>query len=140
MDTRVTSRVPPQGALKIGAAVGFMHYADSVGRRPLLLFSACATAATLFSLSITFAFLPEASGHVGYVAWIVALLFTYNTVFEIGLGPGCWLIPSRGGVATQNVDRPNGPLGVCRGDAAAATWILRGTESRRRRGRDVDIP
>ena len=27
-----------------------------------------------------------------------------------------------------------------RGDAAAATWIFRGDESRRRRGRDVDIP
>ena len=27
-----------------------------------------------------------------------------------------------------------------RGDAAAATWIVRGDESRRRRGRDVDSP
>ena len=27
-----------------------------------------------------------------------------------------------------------------RGDAAGATWIFRGNESRRRRGRDVDIP
>ena len=27
-----------------------------------------------------------------------------------------------------------------RSDAAAATWIFRGDESRRRRGRDVDIP
>ena len=27
-----------------------------------------------------------------------------------------------------------------RGDAAAATWLFRGDESRRRRGRDVDIP
>ena len=27
-----------------------------------------------------------------------------------------------------------------RGDAAAATWIFRGELSRRRRGRDVDIP
>ena len=27
-----------------------------------------------------------------------------------------------------------------RGDAAAAAWIFRGHESRRRRGRDMDIP
>ena len=27
-----------------------------------------------------------------------------------------------------------------RGDAVAATWIFRGDESQRRRGRDVDLP
>ena len=31
-------------------------------------------------------------------------------------------------------------LPTSRGDAAAATWIFRGDESRRRRGRDADIP
>ena len=33
-----------------------------------------------------------------------------------------------------------GGLEPSRGGAAAATWIFRGAESRRRRGRDVDIP
>ena len=31
-------------------------------------------------------------------------------------------------------------MATSRGDAAAATWTFRGDESRRRRGRDVDIP
>ena len=42
-------------------------------------------------------------------------------------------------VKTQYFRRADVPQ-TSRGDAAAATWIFREDESRRRRGRDVDIP
>ena len=43
---------------------------------------------------------------------------------------------SRGDAAAARMFRGD----ECRGDAAAATWIFRGGASRRRRGRDVNIP
>ena len=44
-----------------------------------------------------------------------------------------------GRIALVSFCRANLPKTSC-GDAVAATWIFRGTELRRRRGRDVDIP
>ena len=44
------------------------------------------------------------------------------------------------GAEIAYVRRADIPWETGRGDAACATWIFRGDESRRRRGRDVDLP
>ena len=46
------------------------------------------------------------------------------------------LLEDRADTCFRRVDSPQ----TGRGDAAAATWIFRRDGSRRRRGRDVDIP
>mmetsp|Transcript_33754 Transcript_33754/g.103575 ORF Transcript_33754/g.103575 Transcript_33754/m.103575 type:complete len:443 (+) Transcript_33754:494-1822(+) len=82
------------GVLKISVALISMRLLDTVGRRPLLVFSGFATSATAFALAVAFAFATDAKGHARIQVPVVALYFIYVASFEIGLGPGCWLIPS----------------------------------------------
>lgn len=82
------------GVVKLGTALLSCHLLDSVGRRPLVLTSAFGTAGFLFALAIAYAWCADYHGSAPYQFLILALFYLYTFFFELGLGPGCWLIPS----------------------------------------------
>mmetsp|Transcript_14543 Transcript_14543/g.58040 ORF Transcript_14543/g.58040 Transcript_14543/m.58040 type:complete len:569 (+) Transcript_14543:168-1874(+) len=91
-------------AFKVATAVVAMRLLDSTGRRPLLVGSAVASCATLAVLGAVFALrttsfaratdVDRRGGTTAFVALFVALSAVFVCAFEIGLGPGCWLVPS----------------------------------------------
>lgn len=74
------------GVVKLATAVLAASILDKVGRRPLLVGSALSSCAILAVLALVFGL---ARG-----GFIVCFFYVYIFAFEIGLGPGCWLIPS----------------------------------------------
>ena len=82
------------GVTKLATALLSCHLLDSVGRRPLVLVSAAGTAALLYALALAYAWHTTLDGSAAYQALVVVLLYAYVFFFELGLGPGCWLIPS----------------------------------------------
>ena len=82
------------GVVKLLTAVLCSHLLDSVGRRPLILTSAFGVAAALFVLAIEYAFCVPLRDNVAYQVLVVATFYCYIFLFELGLGPGCWLVPS----------------------------------------------
>ncbi|KAJ8606622.1 hypothetical protein CTAYLR_008376 [Chrysophaeum taylorii] len=82
------------GFLKLCAALVSARFLDKVGRYPLIVGSAAACFATLVLVAAYFAILTPQTGP-GARAWLFVLLsYVYIVAFELGLGPGCWLIPS----------------------------------------------
>ena len=65
-----------------------------VGRRPLVVASAFATTTVLYLLALVFGWATEERGNSGYESLVILLFYCYVIAFEIGLGPGCWLVPS----------------------------------------------
>ena len=56
--------------------------------------SAFATTGILYLLALTFGWATEERGNSGYESLVILLFYAYVIAFEIGLGPGCWLVPS----------------------------------------------
>ena len=56
--------------------------------------SAFATTTVLYLLALVFGWATEQRGNSGYESLVILLFYCYVIAFEIGLGPGCWLVPS----------------------------------------------
>ena len=82
------------GTCKLLTAFASMYLLDTVGRRPLVVASGFATSAVLFLLALAFRWSTDERGNAGFQTLIILLFYAYVISFEIGLGPGCWLVPS----------------------------------------------
>ena len=82
------------GTCKLITAFASMYLLDTVGRRPLVVASAFATTTVLYLLALVFGWATEQRGNSGYESLVILLFYCYVIAFEIGLGPGCWLVPS----------------------------------------------
>lgn len=79
------------GVLKLAAAISASRLLDRAGRRPLIVSSAAVSAIILALLVATYALEDQIRA---FQATVVFLLTAFAVAFEIGLGPGCWLVPS----------------------------------------------
>lgn len=79
------------GVMKLVAAIAAARLLDRVGRRPLIVSSAAVSAAILALLVVVYTLEDEIRA---FQATVVFLLVAFAVAFEIGLGPGCWLVPS----------------------------------------------
>mmetsp|Transcript_13596 Transcript_13596/g.16514 ORF Transcript_13596/g.16514 Transcript_13596/m.16514 type:complete len:553 (+) Transcript_13596:181-1839(+) len=75
------------GLLKLIVIVYAGKYFDKRGRRPLFFISLIGITLSLFLLSVTF--VNELNSVIGIIG-----LACYLTFFSVGMGPGCWLVPS----------------------------------------------
>jgi len=84
------------GIAKLCTALVSMRLLDRVGRRPIMLTSSCGMIASLLSLAVVYATLGQARFTDSTTAKIFGVFFFVTTIvsFELGLGPGCWLLPS----------------------------------------------
>ena len=82
------------GTCKLLTAFASMYLLDTVGRRPLVVASAFATTTVLYLLALVFGWATDQRGNSGYESLVILLFYAYVIAFEIGLGPGCWLVPS----------------------------------------------
>mmetsp|Transcript_23791 Transcript_23791/g.30955 ORF Transcript_23791/g.30955 Transcript_23791/m.30955 type:complete len:544 (+) Transcript_23791:58-1689(+) len=83
------------GGIKLLAAIISANIIDKTGRRPLLVFSSISITFIICAISISFGLAtPSLRGTAAFVTIIISLVYTHVFCFEIGLGPGCWLIPS----------------------------------------------
>lgn len=80
------------GVIKLLASILSALVLDKVGRRPVLVGSAALSFVLLSAVAVTFG--SASLSHGGFSTLVMVLICLYIFFYELGVGPGSWLIPS----------------------------------------------